>query len=581
MTKITRRAAIGTAIAASAASCARPAPRTKRVAADMPADGFFAQGVASGDPARDSVVIWTRVSPSGADRISLVYEVARDEAFTDIVASGAVEARFESDFTAKAAPGGLAPGARYFYRFRAGDVTSPVGRTRTLPEGALEQAKFAVVSCTNFPFGYFNVYDLIAARDDLDAIIHLGDYFYEYGAAPGQYGAEEGEKLGRPHDPRHECVTLEDYRRRHQQYKSDPSLRAAHAAHPFITIWDDHETANDSWSGGAENHDPATEGDWAARKRAAMQAYYEWMPIREPDAGRPREAIFRAFSFGDLLTVTALETRLMARSKQIEYDVVVPTMIGADGAAIPGAVEKFREEVLWAPEREMMGAEQLAFVKASLAASVAAGQPWRLIANQVIMAKVTAPNLEPHITEEQLAELERMWPPARSFVKFSTLGLPTNLDAWDGYPAARERLYDAAREAKADGLVVLTGDTHTWWANDLVAKDGAHIGVELGGHSVTSPSPYRREFLGGKGADYALLTNQVNKDVRYLSGGDHGYVSLTVTRDAVDAAYIAVDTIDTPEYQSFEKAGFTIRKSGGAAQFAGVRGLSMKERALF
>lgn len=575
MSKITRRAALGAAILGGAAACSGPAPRTKYDAAPDEANAIFAHGVASGDPGPDSVVLWTRVTVSDADAAPVAWEIADDAEFSSVAASGEETARADADFTVKVLAAGLKPGARYFYRFRIGDAASPVGRTKTLPRGALDAARFGVVSCSNYPFGFFNVYDLVARRDDLDAVIHLGDYIYEYSTKPGDYGADDGARLNRPHQPPHEIKTLGDYRTRHAQYKADPCLKAAHAAHPFIAIWDDHETANDSWAGGAENHDPDTEGDWQARKRAAMQAYYEWMPIRDPDMGRPREALFRSFSFGDLLTVAALETRLMARDRQFQYNDIVPTLTS------PEAVADFRDNILWAPEREMLGAEQTAFVQNTLRESVVAGQPWRLIANQVVMAKVTAPNLEPHLTEEDIAELEAQWDQARSFVKFSTLGLPTNLDAWDGYPASRERFYDAAKVSGADGIVVITGDTHTWWANDLTAQDGSHVGVELGGHSVTSPSPYRKSFLGGKGAEYALLTGKDNKDVRYISGEDHGYIALTVTRDAIEAQFIAVDTIEAPHYETFEKAAFIIRKSGGAAQFTDVRGLSLKERAVF
>lgn len=574
MTRLTRRAALGTAIA-SAAACAAPTPRTAYEAVSGAGVALFAHGVASGDPAADSVVLWTRVSPSGVDVMPLAWQVAEDDAFTTIVASGVVDARLENDFTAKALATGLAPGHRYYYRFSVGDTHSPVGRTRTLPTGALDAARFAVVSCSNYPFGYFNVYDLIARRDDLDAVIHLGDYIYEYGR--DGYGGEEGAALGRNHEPPHEILTLADYRLRHAQYKADPCSRAMHAAHPVITVWDDHETADNAWSGGANNHDPAIEGSWDERRRNALQAYYEWMPIREPGMGRAREAIFRAFTFGDLLTLTALETRLMARTAPIEYNEVVPALL----AGGPEAVAKFRTDVLWSPDREMMGDAQLSFVAETLQASAARGEPWRLLANQVIMAKVTAPNLEPHVTEEDIAELERQWDQARAFIKFSTLDLPANLDAWDGYPAARERFYAAARAAKADGLVVVTGDTHTWWANDLTTQDGAAMGVELGVHSVTSPSPYRKSFLGGKGAEYALLTGQLNDDVRYIAGDDHGYIALTVTRDEVDARFLAVDTIEAPSYQAFEKAGFKIRKSGGVAQYVDVDSLSLAERAVF
>jgi phosphodiesterase/alkaline phosphatase D-like protein len=575
MPNVTRRAAIAATLLGGAASCApKPVKKTRYVAASDAADAVFAQGVASGDPGPDSVVLWTRVAPTAEGTAATVgWEVATDEAFATIVAQGDVETGPDRDFTVKAVPGGLAPGVRYFYRFRAGDAVSVVGRTRTLPQGAVASARFAVVSCSNFPFGYFNVYDLIARRDDLDAVLHLGDYFYEYGG--DGYGGEEGARLARPHQPPHEATTLADYRLRHAQYKADPASRAMHAAHPLIAIWDDHEVANDSWAGGAQNHDDASEGAWEERKRAALQAYYEWMPVRELEPSS-RAALFRSFAWGDLLTLIGLETRLMARSRPIQYDEVVPTLTS------PEAIEKFRAETLWDPSREIMGKAQLDFVASALKGSVEAGQPWRLIANQVIMAAVTAPDLRPHVTEEDLVALEKQWDQARAFVQFSALGLPTNLDAWDGYPAARERLYGAARAAGSNGLLVVTGDTHTWWANDLVDKSGARMGVELGCHSVTSPSPYNKNFLGGKGAEYALLTCRENKSVRYLNGEDHGYIDLLVEKTQATARFMAVDTIESPDYGAFEKAAFVVAApTGQAPKFKAAHGLSLKERALF
>jgi phosphodiesterase/alkaline phosphatase D-like protein len=573
MTTITRRAALAATLAGGAAACAPPPAKSSFGAAPANAGGEFAHGVASGDPDRTSVVLWSRLTPLSPEPATVRWQVAETEDFARPVAEGEAIAAAANDFTCKAVAGGLAPGQRYFYRFLAGDAASPTGRTRTVPGGRLDTARFAVVSCTNFPFGYFNVYDRIAREEGLEAVIHLGDYIYEYGT--DGYGGNVGKALGRDHDPAHEIVTLADYRRRHAQYKSDPSSQAMHAAHPLIAIWDDHETANNSWKDGAENHDPQTEGLWEDRRRAALQAYYEWMPVRDPAPGAAREALLRAWAWGDLLTLVSLETRLMARSAQFEYNDIVPMLTDAE------AVRKFRDETLWGAGREMLGDVQLSHVAKALQGSAERREPWRLILNQIIMAKVTAPDLAAQMTEDDIVALEKEWDQARAFIKFSTLGLPTNLDAWDGYPAARERLYDAMRKAKADGVIVVTGDTHTWWANNLVARDGAPIGVELGVNSVTSPSPYRKSFFGGKGAEYALLTNQVNPDVRYISGENHGFIDLTLTRDEAVARFVAVDTVEAPTYSVFEKAAFTIRKSNGAAQFADVNGLSIEERALF
>lgn len=573
MSVITRRKALLAALMGGAASCAPRPERIAFTASQDQAEGLFMHGVASGDPGPDSVVLWTRITTDDAEPVRVIWETASDPDFTMMLGKGETVAAPARDHTVKVIADGLNPGANIYYRFRVGDAYSPVGRTKTLPVGAVEKANFAVISCSNFPFGYFNVYDLISHRDDIEAVIHLGDYIYEYG--PDGYGGEMGAKLGRPHDPPHEILTLADYRRRHAQYKADPSSRAMHAAHPMIAIWDDHETADNSWTGGAENHQPETEGDWTARKRAALQAYFEWMPVREPGADRPHEAIFRSFSYGDLITVAALETRLMARAKQFEYADVVKELKTPEDAA------RFRKEKLWDPSREMLGAAQRDFLSKTLADSVAAGQPWRLIANQVIMAEVITPDLNPHVTEEEIEELEADWPPARAFVESSAFGLPLNFDAWDGYPAARERFYQLVRDAGAQGMLVVTGDSHTWWANDLFARDGAHMGVELGVHSVTSPSPYRREFLGGKGREYAMLTNKENKPIRYLSGENHGYISLELGRDSATGRFMAVDTIESPNYTAFEQAAFAIKKTAEGAHFAGVKDVSFKERMLF
>ncbi|PQA87771.1 alkaline phosphatase D family protein [Hyphococcus luteus] len=570
--KITRRAALASGLAVSAASCASAPKMTPYVSTSEAATGVFSHGVASGDPARTSVVIWTRIAPpENGSRALVDWEIASDETFTDIVAKGDAPTGMHRDWTVKALATGLAPGSTYYYRFTIAGASSPTGRTRTLPDGAVDKARFAVISCSNYPFGFFNVYDLISRQDDLDAIVHLGDYIYEYGR--DGYGGETGARLGRDHEPAHECITLSDYRRRHAQYKADPASQAAHAKHPLIAIWDDHETSNNSWKGGAENHDPATEGEWEARRRASLQAYYEWLPVREPDM--TPEAFFRSFSYGDLLTIAALETRLMARARQFEYTDIVPTLKTAED------IENFKTKILWDETREMLGAAQLDYFDRVWRNSVAAGQPWRLVANQVTMAKVTAPDLTDYVTEEDIISLEKEWAPARAFVKSSALGLPSNLDAWDGYPAARERFYGMVDEAGGGGMIVVTGDTHTWWANDLTDKSGKQVGVELGAHSVTSPSPYRNEFLGGKGAEYALLTNRENKDVRFLSGEYHGFIDLTITRDGARAEYKAVDTVESRNYNAFVHAAFDIARTEGGAEFADADELSFKESYLF
>ena len=568
--KITRRAALTSGLAATAASCATTPKMTPYVASSESASGAFAHGVASGDPAQDSVVIWTRVTTDSSERITVVWETATDEAFTDMRGKGEAQTGAARDWTVKVVLADLNPGETLYYRFRIGDAYSPVGRTRTLPVGGVEEARFAVISCSNYPFGFFNVYDLIARQEDLTAVIHLGDYIYEY--STDGYGGEKGAELGRDHQPSHEIVSLEDYRTRHAQYKADPSSQAMHAAHPLMPTWDDHETSNNSWKDGAENHD-ASEGEWEARRRAALQAYYEWMPIRDPEPGRPAEAFFRTYPVGDLLTVSAIETRLMARARQFEYSEVLPTLQS------PEDVDRFRTEILWDESREMLGAAQSDFLDRTFRED--ANKPWRLIANQIIMARVTMPDISAHVTEEGIEELQAEWDQARAFVELSKLGLPSNFDAWDGYPAARERFYEMARAASDSGMIVVTGDTHTWWANDLTMRDGEQFAVELGTHSVTSPSPYSESFLGGRGKDYALLTNRENEDVRYLSGEHHGFIHLRIKRDTARAEFVAVDTIESRNYNAFVHAAFDIKRTRDGAEFTDADGLGFKEGFLF
>ena len=280
--KLDRRSLLGLMGAGAASPALAQGAATGRVA--------FLHGVASGDPDTRSAVFWTRITPAEASsgEVAVVLEVARDADFRDIVRRAAgLKASAERDFTVKhdLDGQGLAPGQDYFYRFVAGEVVSPVGRVRTLPEGATPELTLGVVSCQLYPGGLFNAYDALSKLERLDAVVHLGDYIYEYGAAADDYGMTSGAALNRAPQPPHEIVTLADYRTRHAQYKTDPDLQAAHARAPFICVWDDHEVANDTWMTGAENHQPATEGDFATRKAAALRAYYEWMPIREPKAG--------------------------------------------------------------------------------------------------------------------------------------------------------------------------------------------------------------------------------------------------------------------------------------------------------
>lgn len=569
---LTRRGLIAVGTAGGVAACGGPVPESFTAGTDA-ASGVFAHGVASGDPLARAVILWTRVTPTNPNDgpIEVIWEVDRDADFNSPAASGKVMASAASNWTVKVDAGDLDPGTDYYYRFQADIYTSPVGQTRTLPEGPTDKARFAIVSCANWQHGFFNAYDHIARQDHFDALIHLGDYLYEYGADT-VLGTERAE-LGRLHEPRHEIVSLSDYRTRHAQYRSDPSLQAVTAKMPMISIWDDHESSNDSWVSGAENHQPDAEGDWNARKDAAMRAYYEWMPVRDPVPGKPRESLFRAFEWGDLLTLTALETRLLARGEPIIIDDHFD-LLRAEGGA-----DKFKAEILNDPNRDMLGEVQLDFVAETLKASKNAGKPWRLMANQVVMGKVMSPDMTPHVDEASLRAIEKEWSAVRTFVEVSKYGLPVYPDSWDGYPAAREKLYKRLKSGGVTDMFVITGDAHEFWVNDLTDQSGTEMGVEMGATSVSSET--LRSFMGDATEDYALLLTQSNEDVRYYNPLHNGYLDIEFGLNEAEARLVAIDNVASQDYGAFEAAQFTVRPTKTSLEFTQPKGLNLKQRALF
>ena len=557
--RISRRGALKTGLlgglAGGLSGCATSSARTK----DAELIGAtFAHGVASGEPATDGFLIWTRISlPEGVTGdVPVTFEVAVDPGFKTIVADGEVRTGGVRDWTVKVDVSDLKPGLTYHYRFLAGNAVSPVGRSRTLPDGTTEKARFAVLSCSNYAFGHFNVYDAISKRDDIDAVIHLGDYIYEYGL--DGYGGEVSSRIGRQHVPDYEIVSLADYRIRHAQYKSDPGSIAMHTAHALIPIWDDHETTNNSWENGAKNHD-LSEGDWDERRSAALRAYYEWMPVRDPKWEEAAEALLRTFQWGDLLTLATIETRLMARSEQLDYAVI------GESLATPEGLEKFKTVDLVDEKRELLGQSQTIALFETISDSVQSGTRWRVIANQIIMAEVTAPNLMPLADSPAIAALEKQLPQIRDFIALSTLDIPLNLDAWDGYPAARERFYAAMSGAGANDLIVLTGDTHEWWANELFAGDGRRMGVELGTNAVTSPGA--SVYFGEEAGTYSRLLKDRNSMVQYHKPFGKGYIDLSIDQDSARADFITVDTIMTTDYTVTTDASFDIARRNGSLVF--------------
>lgn len=513
------------------------------------ANRLFRHGVASGDPDATSVVLWTRVSALAP--LAVEWELAADPHFARIVQRGTVQTGPERDYTVKALAERLTPGGRYYYRFRASGAFSPVGQTRTLPVGKLDRLGIALASCSNFAFGYFNAYDAIARDPAIDFVLHTGDYIYEYGA--DGWGAEVAKKLGRVHQPGHEIVSLSDYRTRHAQYKTDAGSQAMLAVKPLLACWDDHESANNPWTGGAQNHQADKEGDWATRRAASIQAYFEWMPVREPGAGRARAQFWRTYVFGDLATLSTLETRHTARALQVDYEPYRKSISSFADAA------KMEREVIGAAGRTMLAAELETDLSAAWTASKALGQPWRLIGNPMPIARTRVPDVVALGLIPDPAKQTKPLPAALDLAWKGKWNLPFYPDTWDGYEWARERLYAQARAAGVNDLVFLTGDSHSFWANRLADAAGRSAGIELGTAGITSPGDFiEGGFDPATAAKLDRALEEHNPEVVWTDNLHQGYVRLVLGRSGGQADFVAVDTIVSRRYRAGAFRRFSI-----------------------
>jgi alkaline phosphatase D len=451
----------------------------------------FQHGVASGDPLGDRMILWTRVTPrdpSASQSITVRWRVGSDPELRRIVFNGTAETAAARDYTVKVDAGGLAPGATYYYAFDVDGEQSPIGRTKTFPVTGADRMRFALVSCSNYPAGFFNVYGSIVKRPDLDAIVHVGDYIYEF--AEGEYGV--GAAINRVPQPPREAISLADYRARYATYRTDPDLREAHRLLPFIAVWDDHEIANDAWIGGAINHNPEKgEGDWATRKAAAYKAYLEWMPIRE--SSEPGIHLYRTFRFGGLADLVMLDTRGL-RDRQVS---------SSDAAGLAD------------PKRTLMGTAQEAWMFDQLRASQRANTPWTLLGQQIMFASITLPGTR-----------------------------PTNTDAWDGYPAQRTRVLDFVERENLRNLVILTGDAHSSWGFDLprdpwngyrAATGERSLAVELVSPAISSPPPTMFASIDGHDAEAAVRVALPH--LKYLDGVRRGYVLVDLTPTLMKAQW--------------------------------------------
>ncbi len=479
--------------------------------------GRFEHGVASGDPLADRVILWTRVTPAAVGSVAVDCVVASDSSLANIVTGTSTTTDATRDYTVNVDVAGLQPNTTYYYRFSIAGAQSPVGRTRTLPVGTATRLRMAVVSCASLAHGFFNAYRRIAERADLDLVVHLGDYIYEYGS--NQFGSL------RAYEPPVETLTLSDYRTRHAQYKRDSDLQEVHRQHPMVAIWDDHEFADNAHVDGAANHTEGAEGTWGARVAAAMQAYYEWMPVRVVDA-IDRRRNNRSYAYGNLVDLIMLEQRLVARSPQLQTDI--------SGFGVFGQSGEFAD-----PSRQMLGSAQEGWLAARLRESTA---QWKIVGQGVMFAQL---KVEPA-------------PNAGGGGRF------INADQWDGYQPARDRLYDVfkgnASSPPVDNVVMLTGDLHSSWAADLT-QDPNNPDTATGGYDPATGAGSRAVEFVATSVTSPLVVDPVipesavkliNPHFKYIELTRRGYMLLDVDATRVVGEWWYVDTIETrSQGQSF------------------------------
>ncbi|EGR0767935.1 alkaline phosphatase [Vibrio parahaemolyticus] len=513
----------------------------------------FEHGVASGDPTQTQVIIWTRVT-TAASYVDVSWQVASDMEFSNVVQSGVFTTDTGRDFTVKVDVQNLNANSQYYYRFIVGEMMSEVGQTQTLPEDGVEKASMAVVSCANYPAGYFHVYREILNQHEqspFDVVLHLGDYIYEYGA--GGYASEDAAALGREPSKGAECITLDDYRKRYAQYRQDADLQALHAKLPMIAVWDDHELANDTWKNGAENHQD-DEGSFIDRRAAAAAAWTEWLPVRENTFSNM--LIYRQFSFGNLVNLMMLDTRLVGRDKPLDYfSLSVPTM-----EAIGGLVAQSRSA-----DRELLGTEQLAWLMNEFNTHDA---KWNVLGQQVLMSRMELPSSVMTAMFQLFTSTEEKKTEALLAVNTAITGyladpsadpisLPYNLDAWDGYYVEREKVYQLAK-ASSGNFVCLAGDTHNAWASELKDVSNNPIGVEFATSSVSSPG--LEEYLALDPVAIAQMEYTLPHLVSELQWADikqRGFMRVTFTADAAQSTWYLVSTIKDKKYQVTTKSAST------------------------
>jgi len=498
---------------------------------------YFNHGVASGDPLSDQVILWTRVTPEQPGPIEVILEVSSSSDFNNIAFTKSLKTSSLTDYTVKydfSIQDIFQSGEIFYYRFKAGTAISESGKTKTLALN-INKVKIGVFSCSNFPAGFFNAYQAAAEKNDLDLWLHLGDYLYEY--PMGGYATSNAKKLGRVPSPLHEIITLADYRERHAQYKLDHGSKALHSNAPIIAVWDDHEFSNDTWKKGAENHAiDGSEGDFYARRSAAIKAYHEWMPIREQQNKRK---IFREFKIGKLIQLLMLDTRQYERDEQIQPK---------DYLSDSGFNEANFYSDLNSLDRKLLGKEQLAWIEEKMTAE---DFKWTVMGQQVLMTKLKFPDLSKMLKKEDVPTF------LKPYLKFLGLGIPSNLDAWDGYPAERNKFYRLMQKLNKN-FISLAGDTHNSWVANLTNDEGTKVGIELGAPSVTSPGI--TDVLKIDKKEFVEEIVDINPELDWMDPSQRGYLSLDFSEDELIATFNFIKELEKIDPSISSAHGFKVQQ---------------------
>ncbi len=488
----------------------------------------FDYSVASGDPTNTHVILWTKVTPLEKINYEVKWEISSDTTFNNIISNGLTTAKYFHDYTVKVdarVPNDF-NGKKVFYRFTVGDVVSDTGITSTLPIENPSTFNISFCSCSNYPAGYFNAYKEMANNSEIDLVLHLGDYLYEYSSSG--YASSDAKEMGRVVDPRNEIISLADYRKRYATYRKDVDLQVLHQNKPFIVVWDDHEITNDTWKDGAQNHNFG-EGTFKARKYNALKAYYEWMPIRE--AG-DKEKIWRSFSIGNLVNLMMLDTRLYGREEQLN----ISSYLNGESLDKKG----FKEDL--AKPRDLLGNEQMNWISKTIDKKY----KWSIFGQQLLIG----PKYLPSIFGTK--EMDN----SRSYLRKQLAGqeLPINTDQWDGYPKERDKFYNVISESQSN--IILAGDSHNSWFSNLYDKDEKFIGIEVGAPAISSPS-----FIDTFKDITKLVEDSFvaeNRDLLWVNGKYKGYVSMNISEEFIDVSYKYVSTVKSREYVSLDPYTFRV-----------------------